>query len=260
MDVPPPKAALSAAMEQWTEFVNRALVARLETDKFESYVKLLDSKHPLPPIFIADLFLRPTPGNRDFLDPRIFQYLQVLLKLNLVNTTTVLLALYVHSTSQARVNQDSNAAADSGKAKLLWGNSYSTEEVIFYRLTKAVAQGTGVRQAKDAIQVVRVMAKWMSLYTAVSASFAADAMGDLYPSQIKVEMESARAAFVMLLLGVCENPTVLNTLSRPTAKCKAMRQRRIPLYSKWFALLTLCASRSQGALREPRQLRVVDRR
>lgn len=223
MDAPSPAAALSAAVAQWTKFLTRALVDRLETDTFEAYVPLLNSKHPLPPVLIAGLLLRPTPGNHDFLDPRVFQYLQVLLKLNLVDTTSVLKALYTYSTSQSRIRRESDAAAaDSSKAKLLWGNSYSTEEVIFYRLTKAVAQGTGIRAAKDSIQVVRVMAKWMALFTTVSASFAADAMGEIYPSQLKVEMESARAAFVMLLLGVCENQTVLATLSRPAAKGMVM--------------------------------------
>lgn len=220
-------APLAAALGQWTKFLSRALVARLEPDSFESYVPLLQSKHHLPPTVVADLLLRPTPDNPDFPDPRILQYLQVLLKLKLIDTTSVLKALYSYSTSRTQTQSQGEANGDSSKQKLRWGNSYSSEEVIFYRLTKAVAQGTGIKAARDALEVAKVMAKWMALFTAVSASFAADAMGAMYPSQIKGEMESARAAFVMLLLGVCENQTLLATLSKPAAKGTTMDAQRV---------------------------------
>jgi mediator of RNA polymerase II transcription subunit 5 len=62
------------------------------------------------------------------------------------------------------------------------------------------------------------MAKWMALFTSASAAFAQDVMGQLQSTQVRDEMEASRAAFVMLLLSVCENQTVLSALSRPYAK------------------------------------------
>lgn len=240
MDTASTTAALSTALGQWTKFFTRVLVARLEPDVFESHVRLLQSKHPLTPSLIAVLLLRPTPGNHDFPDPRIFQYLQVLLNLKFVDTTTVLKALYRYSTSQARLRREGRDAGELSKAELLWGNSYSTEEVIFYRLTKVVAQSTGIRAAGDAVEVARVMAKWMALFSTVSGLFAADAMDDIYSSQIKEEMESARAAFVMLLLAVCENQTVLNALNRRVAKgTELWTLSRLSLFRLSVPLLTL---------------------
>ncbi len=50
------------------------------------------------------------------------------------------------------------------------------------------------------------MSMWMQLFTASAAAFAADAMGQ---SNAQTEMESARAAFVMLFLNVCGSHDVL---------------------------------------------------
>ena len=62
------------------------------------------------------------------------------------------------------------------------------------------------------------MDRWMALFVAASAAFASeDVVDQLHDSQPR-EMESSRAVFAMLLLGVCENPTVLQALSRPSAK------------------------------------------
>lgn len=264
MVAPSAAIALSAALREWIKFLSCALATRLDADTFESYVALLQSQYPLPPAFVADLLLRPSPGNHDFPDPRILEYFQALLKLKLVDTTSVLDALYRYSTSRTKTQGQVDAGDESLKDRLLWGNSYGTEEVIFYRLTKAVAQGTGIKPAREALLVAKVMAKWMALFTAVSASFAADAMGALYPSQIKEEMETARAAFVMLLLGVCENQTLLTALKGPAAKGRSwpfsVREARNPSgVSIPSGLLILTYRCSQAALREPGQLRAIHR-
>ena len=104
------------------------------------------------------------------------------------------------------------------KEMVRWRSSYGTEEVIFYRLTKAVAQGEAAQNRMDAIQVVEIVAKWMTLFTAAFTVFAQDMMGQLDNAVARDEMESARAAFVALLLGVCENPVVLKTMGKPYAK------------------------------------------
>ncbi|KAJ9134623.1 Mediator of RNA polymerase II transcription subunit 5 [Pleurostoma richardsiae] len=243
--------SLSAARGQWTAFLDRCLVTRLDLDEFEAYVPLLQAKHPLPADAIADIFLRPSPRSRDCLDSRVHGYLQALLDLRYIDTPAILKALYKYSTSHTqsapehehqhqhddaggeagagaqgqRPHKEGGADGDSGGAQadggeaLRWRSSYGAEEVIFYRLTKAVAQGTGIRSAQDGVAVALVMARWMTLFTAAAAAFAEDVMGALHSSQSqRDEMEAARAAFVMLLLGVCENQIVLEALSKPMAK------------------------------------------
>lgn len=237
------------AMEQWLLFLSRCLATRLDPDTFDSYVVLLYAKHPLPPRAVADVFLRPRPGNSDCLDPRIPPYLQILLAHHYVDALSILEAMYRYSTSHTQsqagmpassgdgedekqgssggVNGDDGSAAAAGKnngrrrqkqQSLVWGSSYAAEEHTFYRLTKSIAQGSGIRSVRDAIEIARVMARWMNLFTAAAAAFAADPMGPLQNSLPLQEMESARAGFVMLLLGLCESKLMLSSLSHAEAK------------------------------------------
>lgn len=214
-------ASSTAAVDEWKKFLSRSLVARLDVETFQTYVTILHSKCPLPPVPVADIFLRPQPANHDLLDPRVPRYLQVLLQLKYIDSTSILKALYRYSTShvQSQGARQNGEVQGKGQADVLrWGSSYGAEEVIFYRLTKGVAQGTGIRTPMDAVAVAKIMARWMKLFTTASAAFAADVMGQLQNSSSRDEMESARAAFVMLLLGVCENQVVLGALSKPVAK------------------------------------------
>ncbi|KAI0595642.1 mediator complex subunit Med5 [Biscogniauxia sp. FL1348] len=205
---------------QWVKFIAQCISSRLDPDTFESYVVLLSSKHPLPPAVVADICLRPQPSNRESLDPRVPRYLHVLTSHKLIDTPSVLRALYKYSTSHIQAQNGDSSALETNqdKAPLRWGNSYTAEEVIFYRLSKAVRLAAGIRDTSDALEVCKLMAKWLSLFTSASAGFAQDAMGQLQSSQLRDEMEAARAAFVMLLLGICENEIVLQALSRPLAK------------------------------------------
>ncbi|KAI1076096.1 Med5-domain-containing protein [Whalleya microplaca] len=213
----------SRSREQWENFLAQCISTRLDPETFETFVALLYSKCPLPPAVVADVCLRPQPSNHESLDPRVPRYIQVLAHRRLIDTPSILKALYKYSTSHVQAQSAGGGApldhADGGEgAPLRWGSSYAAEEVIFYRLTKAVGLGTGIRNAGEALEVCKLMAKWMTLFTSVSAAFAQDVMGQLQSPHSREEMEAARAASVMLLLGICENQTVLNALSRPFAK------------------------------------------
>ncbi|KAF9869475.1 mediator of rna polymerase ii transcription subunit 5 [Colletotrichum karsti] len=209
-----------AAQEQWRGFISKCLSDRLDPVKFESYVPFLQAKHPLPPFTVADLFLRPQPHNHDSLDPRVPRYLQVLSDLNYIDTPSILNALYKYSTSRAHSREA--AQPDNGEnpqpQSPRWASSYAAEEVMFYRLTKSVAQATAITNMMTGLDVATIMAKWIALFTDAATAFTVDVTGRLHNSQAREEMESARAAFVALLLGVCENSVVLKALSKPEAK------------------------------------------
>jgi hypothetical protein len=223
----PASAALPAAAAQWHKFLERARLRRLDQEKFEVYAPIISSKHRLPPVYVADLLLRTTKGHVDFLDPRIPQYLQVLLKLKLVDTPSVLRALYKYSSSHTHAPQQRQAQQEKGKGKekegtrvgiVRWTHSYASEELIFWRLHKELQQGMGIRTAREAIQVVRLVAQWMVLFTDVAAAFTQDAFGAVHDLQTKEEMAMARQAFIVLVLEVCNSPMVLRTFEKPTAK------------------------------------------
>ncbi|KAI5859468.1 Med5-domain-containing protein [Durotheca rogersii] len=205
---------------EWVKFLSRCLSSRLDADTFESYIPLLYARYPLNSATIADVFLRPQPTNSESLDPRIPRYVQVLFHHKLVDTPSILKALYQYSTSHTQAQKAGNAVPHNSAdvASLRWESSYASEEVIFYRLTKAVGQGTGLKNTNDALETCKLMAKWMALFTSASAAFAQDVMGQLQSPQSRDEMEAARAAFVMLLLSICESQTVLSALSRPVAR------------------------------------------
>ncbi|KAF6845347.1 Mediator of RNA polymerase II transcription subunit 5 [Colletotrichum musicola] len=209
-----------AAFEQWSEFIARSIAHRTDPEKFATYVPFLHVKHPLAPAAVADLFLRPQPHNHESLDPRVPRYLQVLSDLGYIDTPSILKALYRYSTSRAHSRDAAQASNGENQTPRTprWASSYAAEEVMFYRLTKSVAQGTAIFNGEKAIEVANVMAKWIALFTDAATAFTVDVMGQLHNSQAREEMESARAAFVALLLGVCENQVVLKVLSNPEAK------------------------------------------
>ncbi|KAI8298605.1 Mediator of RNA polymerase II transcription subunit 5 [Colletotrichum sp. SAR11_240] len=211
-----------AALKQWNEFIAKSLATRLDPDKFESYVPFLQAKHPLPPSIVADLFLRPQPHNHESLDPRVPRFLQVLSDLNYIDTPSILEALYKYSTSRAHSREAAQASNGGNPTSqtLRWASSYSAEEVMFYRLTKSVAQGTAIPNTETGLAIAKIMASWIALFTDAATAFTVDVMGQLQNSQAREEMESARAAFVALLLGVCENHTVMKAFGSPEAKMR----------------------------------------
>ncbi|KAK8041323.1 Mediator of RNA polymerase II transcription subunit 5 [Apiospora phragmitis] len=239
---PPPKASPSTgdpgrnnahqAMDVWARFLDQCLTQRIDEDVFASKVAVLSARSPLPPAAAADILLRPQPANRDSLDPRVPRYMHVLIERRLIDTPSILDALYKYSTSHDQAEATggqhhhhhhhlaaSALHAEHAPAGLRWKSSYGQEETIFYRLTKANGLGTCVRSAKESLAVCKAIARWMVLFTAAAAAFSQEEMtGQLHLAESRDDMETSRAAFVMLLLGVCENQIVLKALSRPFAR------------------------------------------
>lgn len=240
---------LQDAHAAWAQFLDHALRQRLDPDRFAAFVPQLQARHPLGAGPVADLCLRPSPWNRYTLDPRMPLYLQTLLDLRLVDLQAVLAGLFRYSTAHAVVGRTGTGQANGGsqikgkgvksededqkdtkegvKAVVRWQSSFTSEEFIFYRLTKAVHAGTAIRNSRDAAEVCVMMARWMALFTAASAALPPvhddhDALmgaGAGSPTErSRLNLDDSRAAFVMLLLGVCENNVVLGSLGKPFAK------------------------------------------
>lgn len=213
------------ALRLWRQFLSQAFVKRLDPANFAALVSLQQSRSPLSPTLIADLLLRPDAKNNYAPDPLVPGYVDVLLKQHLVSPAAVLFALAKYSSirPQAGQNEEENTNRGDGhkkseKRSIRWANSYTIEQVIFLRLAKAVKQENAVRHMKDAVDMVKVLIRWMSLFSDMSAAFDADVMGALHRNNIKLELECSRSAFVLLLSSVCENTTVLTALSGTSAK------------------------------------------
>ncbi|KAI1849465.1 hypothetical protein JX266_004960 [Neoarthrinium moseri] len=208
------------AVEEWIEFLAQCILQRLDPEPFATYVTVLHSKHSLPPATIADIFLRPQRANHESLDPRVPRYIQVLTDKKLIDTPSILRALYKYSTAHTPAEAVGHAVSQDPHASgnLRWKSSYGQEETIFYRITKAVGLGTGIKSVGDAIATCKIMAQWMALFASAAAAFAQDVMAEVHSAQSRNDMEASRAAFVMLLLGISDNQTVLRALGSSSAK------------------------------------------
>jgi mediator of RNA polymerase II transcription subunit 5 len=240
------RRALLESMRYWFRFIERCVQDRLDTERFESFARLVYAKHRLPPIILAGLFLRPQPHNRDSPDPRIPPYLKSLDGLGYIDTPATLRALYEFSSCHVLVDkqlasttgQDGGSGddennkvvgegedasvkeSDKNKRKrkpLRWRNSYWLEEATFYRLTKLVVEGRAVRDTKAALQIARILSQWMALFTAASATFTADLLAQTQ-QRLQEEMGSSRAGLVALLLRLSENLAFVSAISKPRAK------------------------------------------
>ena len=235
---------LRESLAFWSRFVDKCISERLDTDRFETLVRLCHDQHQLPGPAIADLFLRPQPNNCYSLDPRVPPYLQVLSDLGYIDTPAILRALYRYSSSHTLVEgQRGGANGEHGahgaqgagtepegdeknnkkrqdETPIRWKSSYWVEEVIFFRLCKSVHEGQAVQDTSTALEVVKIISKWMALFTTASSAFAADLMAQT--QDLQLEMESARAAFVPLLLRLTDNPSLLKVIRKPMAKCMSI--------------------------------------
>ncbi|KAG6014232.1 hypothetical protein E4U43_006794, partial [Claviceps pusilla] len=224
------RRALRDAAQYWAKFVSQCIVKRLETNRFNEFIPLVHSQHPLPPILVAELFLRPQPYNEVSLDPRIPPYIQALSQLGYVDASSILRALYKYSSLQlkataqtgsldSRDNEQGQTGVNGTGRLRRWRSSAWVEEFMFYHVIKMMVEGTAMRDTKAALQLCHVISKWMELFTLVSTSFAADVIGNLQQnSQLRDELDVSRAAFIPLLLRLVETPLLVRAVSQPFAK------------------------------------------
>jgi mediator of RNA polymerase II transcription subunit 5 len=238
----PGAGALAQAILFWETFIDRCVRERLDTDRFQSFARQVQQKHRLPGPVIADICLRPAPNNSASLDPRIPQYLQILGALGYVDMASILKALYKYSSSHTLVESqqglgetthETNSGGDDADNKnnrsnngikggeddqkqVRWKNSYWAEDHIFYALTRWVVEGRAAGDSKAALELVRILSKWVALFTAASAAFATDLLGQVQTAQ--VEMESSRAGLVAVLICLRDSPVLLQAISKPMAK------------------------------------------
>lgn len=227
---PKPLIGPRANLAFWADFTKRCIIHRLDVQTFESYVRIVHDEHPLPPAAVADLFLRPAEDNDYSLDPRVPPYVQVLSDLGLIDAPALLNALYRYSSlhnlldgqngDDGIANSDSNGNADSKpngkKSPLRWKSSYWVEEVMFYRVCRSVHEGRAVRDPGTALEVIKIVSKWLSLFTQAAAVSTKDSM--VQSHNLWMEIESSKGGFVPMLLNLTNNPALLNVIAKPIAR------------------------------------------
>ncbi|PMB67923.1 Mediator of RNA polymerase II transcription subunit 5 [Beauveria bassiana] len=240
------RAALQEAVKYWSDFVARCIVQRLDSNRFQDFVHLVHARHPLPPVLVADLFLRPQPSNRVSLDPRIPPYVRILAQLRYVDAPSILRVLYKYSALHAHdrppLPLPSSLPENGGDGEMMkkeedeekgavgaggvmrqdkmvrWQESAWAEEVLFYHVIKTMFEGTAFTDAKTGLELVDITCKWMDLFVHASSELATDMLANKHDRQARDEMETVRAALVPLLLRLVDNHELLRIISKPFAK------------------------------------------
>lgn len=228
------RAALQEAAKYWSSFVARCISQRLENDRFQEFVQLVHAKHPLPPVIVADFFLRPQPSNHVSLDPRIPPYIMILTQLGYVNAPSILRVLYKYSALHVHDKTAEQRAADAEQAgkkegdehedgekdrkTVHWQDSSWAEEVMFYHVIRTVVEGSAFSDDKTALELVGIICKWMELFIAANATVTADMLAEKDSRQGIADLETARAAFVPLLLRLVDNEILVRVISKPFAR------------------------------------------
>ncbi|UKZ83590.1 hypothetical protein TrVFT333_011399 [Trichoderma virens FT-333] len=203
-----PTEALRGSIRYWNDFISKCLTKRLDAGPFEDYVKLVFAKHQLTPDIIADFFLQPQKSNCVSPDPRIPAQEQ---GKELGQD---------QEQAEGGIQLDGETKKDGTQpSQTRWKSSSWLEEVMFYHVIRLVVEGTALKDSRTALELMHIISKWMSLFSAASNSMAADMLaGGLQDPQVRHEMEVSRAAFVPLLLRLVDNPALVKAISHPAGK------------------------------------------
>ena len=197
----------------------------MEPEAFSSYLDIISLSSPLPPSHISELFLRPTDYNVAILDPRIQRYIQVLLGAELVTVPSVLRALLKYSSYGGYRGQPADGGIVEGLDGLesvkkglggdhqRWTNSYSSEEMLFYRLAKHLTSGHAPR-TQDSVELILVSIQWMEVVTNAQQA-AHNLLGLVVPHAF--DMNAQSMALATLMVAVVENEHVLRALGKGRA-------------------------------------------
>ncbi|CZR65485.1 related to Mediator of RNA polymerase II transcription subunit 5 [Phialocephala subalpina] len=233
-----------STISSWQTFLTNSLATRLPPETFESYVQILNSRHPLSPNRICDIFLHPREGNDYSLDTRATKYIQILLSLKLVNIPAILKTLLKvssfskHSEEQIGHNesvkdtQDGNGQKENGPARW-WRNSYGAEETLFYRLAKIISSGSAPSKIEEAAELVKACIQWMEVV--IAASHAAQEMMGLDQTHTQ-EKNAQNMALGTLVIAVVENAQVMHALSKGSVP-KATRKELSKTLANFVPLL-----------------------
>jgi mediator of RNA polymerase II transcription subunit 5 len=206
-------ASINLTVQSWAKFFSRSLATRLDPETFTSFVQIISAKHPLSPAHICDIFLRPIPDNDSSPDPRVPQYLQAMLGLGVITIPVILKTLLRYSTFgwQSDEGEGKPKGGDSPK----WTNSYSTEEILLYRMAKAVSTGTSPKTSQEAVELLLVAIHWMDIVAKVGQ--AANEILSLSGNNHVAEIAATTMALGTLVVAMVDNQQVLKVLSQGSA-------------------------------------------
>ena len=143
----------------------------------------------------------------------------------------------------AEAKEGENDGTGKAKTGRRWKSSYTTEETLFYRITKYISSGTSPRDIQEAVELIAVCIQWME--TVVSASRVGHEMLSLAPTHT-AEMSAQHMALGTLVIAAVENARVVHALGT-RAVPKPTRKNLGKALEGFVPLLLQCSP--QGAAR-----------
>lgn len=199
-------------IKEWTVFLDRCLERRIQSDLFAAAVAQLHSQSPLPGRKLAALLIRPRSPSSSSLDPRIIVYLEQLLALNKVDAADVLSSTFLYSKDRLPKNSDTTSKDAP------WNNPPELEEIIFHRLHKAFAAEERPMNSTEGIQTLIIATRWMqTMVTSHTSDTMIQAMAGIQ-QQPQQQSMNVREGLGMLVVGIIENPKILQILNNPKGK------------------------------------------
>jgi mediator of RNA polymerase II transcription subunit 5 len=199
-------------MDEWANFLARALNRRLPADKFEQFAKVLSTKSPLSTSLVAELLLRPSKSQNYDLDPQVLLYAPALLRTDILDLPSTLRGLLRHSTFRP-VDATKGGQEVANGSHTRWTKSYCHEEGLMYSLSKIVAAGERPKTSQEALATVQALTEWMRLLAMVGA--ADDMMQEIGAGNEVHNQETmaVRVAVGALLVAIAENATMNEALT-----------------------------------------------
>lgn len=198
-------------VKEWSVFLDRCIEHRVQPDLFDGAAAQLHAKSPLPGRKISAVLLRPRICNASSVDPRVVVYLERLLALRKVDASDVLSAAFQYSKDRLPKTED-------GKSKEASCNPQELEEIVFHRLSKAFQAEERPVSSTEGLRTLVVLSRWMqTMVTSHTSDTMMQAMAGLQ-HQPQQQSINVREGMGMLLVGVVENPKMLNILNNPKGK------------------------------------------
>ncbi|KAH7389637.1 mediator complex, subunit Med5 [Phaeosphaeria sp. MPI-PUGE-AT-0046c] len=238
---------MAQMVKEWTAFLHRCIEHRIQPDLFDAAAAQLHAKSPLPGRKISALLLRPCLRNAGSVDPRVVVYLERLLALKKVDASDVLSAAFQYSKDRLPKTQD-----EKSKEELC--NPQELEEIVFHRLSKAFQAEERPVSSTEGLRTLVVLSRWMQ--TMVTSHTSDTMMQAMTGIQHQPQQQSINVweGLGMLLVGVIENPKMLNILNNP--KGKDLRKSFARSLSSFITFLSHNSVGSQNSLQIASRLEI----
>lgn len=218
---------MESSQKLWDTFMSNCLSKRLRSARFEALYEELSESHPLESGALARITLQHQDKSSTFVDPLYVQYLEHLLRTELVHGADMLEAVLQWSAAKnlARHHDKRQHHVPSGAL------GSELEEVVLGRIMNTLIIGKGLRNIADMRKFIYPLQEWMSMVLTADTSDSmmqavtgTNSQADTY----SLHLRESLGVLVGLLL---ENPKFQAVLEKGCSKGKSFDSRAEVLLS-----------------------------